>query len=358
MNKMIYRIMGIIMAFALAMGGFTTARATSSEPAISRKPVYAYYYLWWSAQHWKDKLGPNYPYSVSPPPMPARTDADGCNAVSNYAGNHLLDVGVNKLFNQDDPGMIQVDIQTAKNAGIAGFWLNWVGDGTTSQTRTSVSYTRRLSEAFAASIRVGGFRNWVSYKVASMQSTDYIINDLNFLYKEFQSEPAWERIDGKPVVTFTGSRKYSDADVLKVSNAVRSRMFLVGDESRTTLTSTRLAMFDAITYYWSSQDPYLNPQSFTRIKEMGDIVHAAGKRWYAPLSPGYNSQLLNGSGSCVPRRNGDTLRRIWNGNLASNPDGWGAISWNELGENTHIRPTQKWGWNTLNVLSGLISSSP
>jgi hypothetical protein len=236
--------------------------------------------------------------------------------------------------------------------------LNWVVDGTISQTRTSVSYTRRLSEAFAASIRVGGFRNWVSYKVASMQSTDYIINDLNFLYKEFQSEPAWERIDGKPVVTFTGSRKYSDADVLKISNAVRGRMFLVGDESRTTLTTTRIAMFDAITYYWSSQDPYLNPQSFTRIKEMGDIVHAAGKRWYAPLSPGYNSQLLNGSGNCVPRRNGDTLRRIWNGNLASNPDGWGAISWNELGENTHIRPTQKWGWSTLNVLSGLISSSP
>jgi len=191
-----------------------------------------------------------------------------------------------------------------------------------------------------------------------MQSTDYIINDLNFLYKEFQSEPAWERIDGKPVVTFTGSRKYSDADVLKISNAVRGRMFLVGDESRTTLTTTRIAMFDAITYYWSSQDPYLNPQSFTRIKEMGDIVHAAGKRWYAPLSPGYNSQLLNGSGSCVPRRNGDTIRSLWNGNAGSNPDGWGFISWNEIAENTHIKPMQKWGTTSLDVLSGLIHSTP
>jgi len=350
--------MGIIIVFALTLGGFTKVQATASEPALSRKPVYAYYYLWWSTRHWHDKLGPNYPYTVTPPPMPATTDADGCHAVSKYAGNHLLDVGVSKLFDQDEPGMIQLDIQLAKNAGITGFWLNWVGDGTTSQTRTSVTYTRRLSEAFAASIRVGGFQNWVSYKVASMQSTDYIINDLNFLYKTFQSEPAWERINGKPVVTFTGSRKYSDADVLRVSNAVRDRIFLVGDETRTTLTTTRMAMFDAITYYWSSQDPYLNPQSFTQIKEMGDKVHSAGKRWYAPLSPGFNSQLLNGTGSCIPRRNGETLQRIWNGNLASNPDGWGVISWNELGENTHIRPTQKWGYTYANTLLGLINSIP
>jgi hypothetical protein len=64
-----------------------------------------------------------------------------------------------------------------------------------------------------------------------MQSTTYIINDLNFLYNSYKDDPAWERIDGKPVVTFTGSRKYSDADVQRVSSAVRDRIFLVGDES-------------------------------------------------------------------------------------------------------------------------------
>src|SRR5688572_14908437 len=115
-------------------------------------------------------------------------------------------------------------------------------------------------------------------------------------------------------------------------------------------------MFDAITYYWSTQDPYGNPQSFSQIKEMGDKVHAAGKRWYAPLNPGYNSQLLDG-GTCIPRRNGDTLRSVWNGNLASKPDGWGMISWNEIAENTHIKPMQKWGNTYLNVLSSLIGGS-
>jgi hypothetical protein len=264
-------------------------------------------------------------------------------------------VGALQLFNQDAPGVIQWDIQTAKDAGITGFWLNWNGNGTTTQTRTSVTYTPRLAEAFAASTRVGGFKNWVSYKAASGESADYIINDLNFLYREFNAQTSWERINGKPVVTFTGSRKYSDADVLRISTAVRDRMFLVGDESRTTLTPARIAMFDAITYYWSSQDPYGNPQSFSQIKEMGDKVHAAGKRWYAPLSPGYNSQLLNGSGNCVPRKYGETLSRIWHGNKASNPDGWGMISWNEIAENTHIRPMKKWGWGYLKTLTALMN---
>src|SRR5215213_9160013 len=357
MNKTITRIMGIIVAFALTLGGFTKAQATSSEPAVSDRPVYVYYYLWWSANHWKNKLGSNYPYSASPLPLPARTDADGCSAVSNYAGNQLLDVPA-KLVSQDEPGAIEADIRTAKNAGITGFWLNWNGDGTTTQTLTSVTYTRRLAEAFAASNRVGGFRNWVSYKAASMEPANYIINDLNFLYNAFQNEPAWERIDGKPVVTFTGSRKYSDADVLKISNAVRDRIFLVGDETRATLTPARIAMFDAITYYWSSQDPYGNPQSFSQIKEMGDKVHAAGKRWFAPLAPGYNSKLLDGSGTCVPRRNGDTIRSLWNGNATSNPDGWGFISWNEIAENTHIKPMQKWGTSSLNALASLIGVAP
>ena len=355
MNKVTYKIMGIIITIALTLGGFTHVQAGSSQ-AVTGKPVYAYYYLWWSTQHWKDKLGPNFPYSASPLPLPARTDADGCNAVSDYAGNQLIDVPT-RLVSQDDPGAIESDIRTAKGAGITGFWLNWVGDGTTSQTRTSVTYTRRLSEAFAASARVGGFKNWVSYKVASTPSTTYIINDLNFLYREFQNEPGWERIDGKPVVTFTGSRKYSDADVLRVSNAVRDRLFLVGDETRATLTTTRIAMFDAVTYYWSSQDPFGNPQSFSQIKEMGDKVHAAGKRWYAPLNPGYNSKLLDG-GSCVPRRNGDTIRLLWNGNAGSNPDGWGFISWNEIAENTHIKPMQKWGSSSLNTLASLIGVAP
>lgn len=185
-----------------------------------------------------------------------------------------------------------------------------------------------------------------------MPPTGYIINDLNFLYNEFKNETAGERRDSKPIVMFA-SRKYSDDDLLKVSSAVRDRMFLVGNETRATLTTARMAMLGGVTYYWSTQDPYGNPASFDQIKQMGDKVYAAGKLWYAPLNPGYNSTLL-GTGGRIPRKNGDTIRKLWTGNLASNPDGWAFISGNEIAENTHIKPMQKWGNTYLNVLSELI----
>src|ERR1043165_2127978 len=101
MNKAAYKLMGIIVTISLTLGGFINVQAGSSQAlaaaATTGKPVYAYYYMWWSTQHWKDKLGSSYPYSASPLPLPARTDADGCNAVSNYSGNHLTDVPA-KLF--------------------------------------------------------------------------------------------------------------------------------------------------------------------------------------------------------------------------------------------------------------------
>ncbi len=353
MNKVVNRIIGAIIMFVLTMGSYSPAQATSVLPATSGQPVYAYYYLWWSTKHWKDKLGPNYPYSSSPLPLPAKTDANGCAPVSKYAGNQLLDVP-SALYSQDGAGVIEKDIRAAKGAGLTGFWLNWVGNGSATQTRTSVTYTPRLAEAFAASNRVGGFVNWVSYEASAMPSADMIINDLNFAYAEFGSNQAWGKVDGQPALVFTGSRKYSDADVTKISNAVRGKFYFVGDESRKTLTATRLALYDGVTYYWSSQDPYLNPASFDQIKEMGDKVHAAGKRWFAPFTPGFNTILLTGGTTCVPRKNGDTMRKLWSGNGASNPDGRILISWNEIGENSHIQPLRKWGNTYLNVLSKLI----
>ncbi|HKG54643.1 MAG TPA: endo-1,3-alpha-glucanase family glycosylhydrolase, partial [Anaerolineales bacterium] len=353
MKKRIYQIIVLIVSLAVALEGHHKVEA-APQSVPTRPRVYAYYYLWWSRRHWQDQLGSAYPMTVSPLPLPASTDTNGCAAASRYAGNHLIDVPA-QLYGQDDPGVIERDIRSAKSAGLTGFWLNWKGNGTLTQTLTSNTYTPRLAEAFSASNRVGGFMNWVSYETYSMPSADFIINDLNYLYAQFGSSPAWEKIDGQPVVTFTGSRKYSTADLTAISAAVRDKFYFVGDESQSSLTDARLALFDGMTYYWSSQDPYGNPASFNQIKAIGDKIHAAGKRWFAPFAPGFDSVLLSGGSTCVPRRNGDTMRALWKGNSASNPDGWGLISWNEIGENSHVQPMQKWGSTYLNVLSELIN---
>src|SRR5215208_7396319 len=111
--RRIYQIMELLIVFVLIVGGYGKVEAMPQRSAQGPK-FYAYYYLWWSTNHWHEKLGPNYPYAASPLPLPGGTDADGCGPVSLYAGNQLLDVPT-ALFSQDDPGQIESDIRTAKD---------------------------------------------------------------------------------------------------------------------------------------------------------------------------------------------------------------------------------------------------
>ncbi len=135
MNKITHRFDGDHCGVRPALGGFTKAQATSDQPAVSSKPVYAYYYLWWSSNHWRNKLGPNYPYRHhSTAYLPGR-----CQWLQRrYATMQAISCWMSEqnYLVRMIPGIIQYDIQVAKNAGITGFWLNWSGAGTTTQTRT------------------------------------------------------------------------------------------------------------------------------------------------------------------------------------------------------------------------------
>ena len=121
------------------------ARRDATSVMASDAPVFAFYYLWWSINHWHDKLGPDYPYDGDPLPLPASLPAGGCPPTSLYAGNQLTDVPT-RLWSQDDPGQIEADERQAASAGLTGFAVNWVG---------SPTYDERLAEAFRAANVLG-----------------------------------------------------------------------------------------------------------------------------------------------------------------------------------------------------------
>ena len=81
------------------------------------------------------------------------------------------------------------------------------------------------------------------------------------------------------------------------------------------------------------------------------------KVWVAPVAPGYNPILLYGGTTCVPRNGGETMRRLYEGNLASSPDAWLLISWNEIAENSHIVPLTRHGQLYLDTIKGVIRAS-
>jgi hypothetical protein len=361
------------MAVVLASGVATVSSTlpAAAEPVVVattaattiKAPVYAYYYLWWSRNHWVDMLGSNYPVTAKPLPLPATLDAAGCHPVSQYPGNQLTDVP-STLYSQDDPGFIESDVRQAASAGLAGFAVNWSGTGNATQTASDVVYSRRLQAMVDAVHKVNAegipFKLWLSYKASAKHlSTDAILGDLSYFVAKYGHDSAFDRsLSTKPTVIWQGSRKY-DASVLRtVSEKYRSAIRMIGDEK--TWSSNRAAYLDGDAYYWSSQNPWTNPQSFGQLGTLATAVRATGpnpdgtaKLWVAPAAPGYNAQLA-GRSSCVPRRAGDTLRKLFEGNAATSPDAWGLISWNEVTEGTYIDPMTRYGSQSLDMLNSII----
>ena len=356
-------VIGALLAAVSVVPGHARDPAPSDTPRI-----YAYYYLWWSDQHWKDKLGPNYPYERRPLPLPAKLGEGGCNARSKFEGNQLFDVP-KRLLSQDQPGVIERDVRNAAAAGLGGFLVNWRGTGEPDQAPADISYSRRLASTIDAVNEINSegidFKLWLNYKASSDQrETSEIVNDLAYIQERYGHNGAWDHhYSDRIMLVWGGSRKYSTETIQLISARFRSTFFFVGDENRDSWDDERGAALDGNQYYWSSQNPYTNPESFDQLQELSNTVRNSGqnldgsnKLWFAPLTPGYNSQLLRG-GSCVPRHDGKTIRALFDGNSASQPDGWVLISWNEIAEGTYVRPLRRWGDRYLDILRDLTTSN-
>ena len=244
---------------------------------------------------------------------------------------------------------------------MSGFLVSWKGTGTQRQTPSSSGYDLRLDllvsrvNAYDRS-HGGGF----GLGLAFASFGDYnrpaaeVIADLDYFATRYGGDDAFRnRFDRRPIVMWLDSRKYPVATVRAVSEAVRSRLYLVGDETPTSWVRDA-PYLDATSYYWSSENPWRNAQAGPSLARLAAAVRGQGKRWFAPFIPGYNKQLMGGS--CVPRRGTQTLRGVWEVNSRSRPDGWFGISWNEMVENTYLQPTRAYGSAYLDTLASLIKT--
>ena len=332
---------------------------TPPPPATSGQPVYLHYYLWWTPQHWRSKLGPAYPLGAADPPLPGKMDEAGCNPQVSYSGAQIVDLPAEGLYDQGQPDTYTHHIDLAWRAGVKGFLVSWQGTGSSSQSPTSSGYDSRLDLMVQAvdsynAAHGSDFRlalAFAAYGDYNRPAAD-VIGDLTYFQARYGHDPAFgNAYDPRPIVMWLDSRKFSQATVAAVSAAVRPHAYLLGDE--TAESWARDASFlDGTSYYWSTENPWSNPGAGSTILKLSQAVRAAGKRWFAPLIAGYDKQLLGGS--CVPRRGTETLAKVWQVNGASAPDAWFGISWNEMVENTHLEPSRAYGSRYLDALSTLI----
>lgn len=349
----------------------TNPKPTPKGPPVSQdasQRMFAFYYLWWDTAHWKARLGPNYPYSDNPLPLPATLSGNGCTVTNNYPGNQLTDVA-SPLWSQADYGQILSDVTLAARAGLAGFAASWAGTGEPGQTASSSLFNQRLAMLVKAVKEVNDqgtpFSLWIAYiSSARIRTTDQINNDLSYLQRTYADSSAFDHSnDGRPTLVMMGSRKYPISVLNAFSARWRQHFYLVGDENWNTWDNAKAADFDADQYYWSSQNPVDNPGSFADIQRLAGEVRSSrnpdgsAKQFFAPLAPGYNKELGGGSG-CVPRLGGQTMQDIYNGNSKADPNGWMVISWNEIDEGTYVMPLERYGDQSLLTLNSIIHESP
>jgi hypothetical protein len=358
-------------------GGKPTANGGSNPTQQTAPPtrdtnanhrMFAFYYLWWDTQHWHARLGPNYPYSANPLPLPATISGGGCTVTNNYDGNQLTDVA-SPLWTQDDPAQIRSDVAQAAQTGLAGFAVSWAGTGLPHQTASSSTFNQRLATLVAAvhQINQAGtrFTLWIAYiSSARIRTVTAIDNDLSYLQTTYGNDPAFDRSNSsRPTLIMMGSRKYPQSVLDEFSARWRPHFYLVADENWDTWNSAKAADFDADQYYWSSQNPLTNQSSFSNIDNLAAQVRStknpdgSAKQFFSPLAPGYNKVLGGGSG-CVPRDGGQTMKDLFAGNSSANPDGWMVISWNEIDEGTYVVPLERYGQQSLTTLSSIIHGSP
>jgi hypothetical protein len=358
-------VLGVALVLVVAAATVTSATAAS----YPRRPVFVMYYLWWSGNHWEDMLGPNYPHNQTPSPLPASVDSSGCGARTLYSGNQLTDVSPSLSYDQDDAAAIERDVRRAASLGVRGFAVNWKGDGTSSQNISSTNFNQRLQDVFDAVHKVNAegirFKVMLNYQAsAETLPRTAFENDLSYFLSHYGSDSALDHTySSKPELIWAGSWKYTDSVITTVSQRFRSRLYLIGDETPSTWDATRADRLDGGSYYWSSQDPYGNPASFTQLQDLATNIRSGTnpdgrpKTWLAPFTPGYNAKLLDGGSTCVPRNSGRTMHELFQGNRASNPDGWTFISWNEIAEGTYIVPLARYGTEYTNELKTLIANN-
>jgi glycosyl hydrolase family 71 len=283
-------------------------RVQAAEPI----PAFAYYYIWYQPASW-GRAKTNYP------------------ALGRYSSG--------------DPKVIRRQIELAKRAGLNGFIVSWKS-------------TPRLNRRLATLVRIAHeehFKLALIYEGLDFQRNplpvDRVETDLVYFLHRFARKPAFN-FDGKPLVIWSGTWRFSPAAIAAVSRLVRGGMVLLASEKSVAGYRRVAKLVDGDAYYWSSVDPPVDTWFGRKLDDMSAVVHRHGGLWIAPAAPGFDARKVGGT-RIVPRLGGRTLRTEWRAALGSNPDMIGVISWNEYSENSEIEPTVAFGARYLDVVSEL-----
>ena len=280
-------------------------------------PVLAYYYIWFDTESWNR----------------AKTDYP------------LLG-----RYSSDDADVMRQHIEWAKDAGIDGFIVSW---------KSTEKLNRRLDQLVEIA-EEENFKLAIIYESLDFERKPLPIkqvdSDLGYFMNQYSRHRVFDLFE-KPMVIWAGTWEYSAQEIASVVQDKRAQLHILASEKNVKGYQRVSNMVAGDAYYWSSVNPDTHPGYREKLVAMSDAVHAEGGLWVAPAAPGFDARLVGGE-RAVNRERGDTLQKELSAALQSSPDAIGLISWNEFSENSHIEPSQDYGYRYLEFLAELLPVSP
>ncbi len=326
-------------------------------PTTGAVPFFAHYYLWWDDRHWQSKLGTAYSSIKQSRSLPATLEANGCTAQSNFSGNQLIDIPQTGLYSQDNSSVLKSQVETAAGAGLSGFVVSWSNNAVFDRRLDALvkiveQYNTSHSQKFYLILGYEGLDNGRNPRPISTVETD-----LKYFSDTYGANSVFQipRYGQLPLVMWLDSRRFPVEDIAQISSQTKDRLTLIGDEHGLSEWNRGVSRYFAGDgWYFSSQNPYANHNSFNQIAALAKQIESENKLWFAPLSGGYNKANFGLGGNCVPRNNGETMKKIFTGNSQIKPNGYMYISWNEYLENTYVDPSVLYGSFYLDTLKQII----
>ncbi len=273
-------------------------------------PFLAYYYIWFDSNSWER----------------AKTDFP-----------------VLGKYTSDDRAVMVQHIRWAKAAGIQGFIVSW---------KSTEALNRRLKQLSEVA-EAEDFKLVIIYQGLDFNRdplpVSRIATDMDEFIRLYADHPAF-KLFAKPLIIWSGTWKFSEEDIDSVTKTRRESLLFLASE-KNLAGYNRIANFvDGDAYYWSSVNPDTFPGYQDKLVGIATQVHKNGGISIPPAAPGFDARLVGGT-SIVDRKDGETLRTQINTALTSSPDALGIISWNEFSENSQIEPSQKYGTQSLNIIT-------
>jgi hypothetical protein len=235
------------------------AVAAPAAPAAAAEPVplLAYYYIWYETRSW-DRAKDDYP-----------------------------ELG---RYTSDDPTVMARHVELAKQAGIDGFIVSW---------KSTDELNRRL-EQLSRIAAANGFRLALIYEGLDFHRNplpvDRVRRDLTEAADRYTRSPAFGIFD-RPLVIWSGTWRFSPAEVAKVTRPLRDRLLILASERNPEGVRRLAGLVDGNAYYWSSVDPQRTPvEGFgsRRPRPASTRASSAARAWWtgatAPRWPTRSTQ--------------------------------------------------------------------